>query len=195
MPKIRGRCQPLPQRASLGRHRQPVSYSPSEDSESNDDFVSATIPLSRKSTRTSKESKEDKPKPNLQNPQKEDIQLQEKTSTKRMALDDKLFQRGLAVALALSVKECPTVTNDVQQSQDKSIEKHGNSKTEITNKSRLSNCSVARDYLDLDKITEEDDAHDVQGKRKEASKAVAQQRKVLWKTVMVIMLRTLNRIL
>jgi hypothetical protein len=37
-----------------------------------------------------------------------------------VALDDKLFQRGLEVALALSVKEVPTVTNDVQKSQDKS---------------------------------------------------------------------------
>uniref|UniRef100_A0A8D2E1V3 Uncharacterized protein n=1 Tax=Sciurus vulgaris TaxID=55149 RepID=A0A8D2E1V3_SCIVU len=70
------------------RHRQPVNHSPSEDSESNDDFVSATIPLSKKSRRTSKESKQDKPKPNLQNPQKEDIQLQEKTPKKRMDLDD-----------------------------------------------------------------------------------------------------------
>lgn len=96
-----------------------------------------------------------------------------------MALDDKLFQRGLEVALALSVKELPAVTNDVQKSQDESIEKHGNGKTEIMNKSHISNCSVASDFLDLDKITEEDDAHGVQGKRKAASKAVSQQRKML----------------
>ncbi|MBZ3889729.1 RAD51-associated protein 1, partial [Sciurus carolinensis] len=115
------------------------------------DFVSATIPLNKKSRTTSKESKQDKPKPNLQNPKKEDIQLQEKTPKKRMALDDKLFQRGLEVALALSVKELPTVTNDVTKSQDKN----------------------------LNKITEEDDACGVQGKRKAASKAVAQQRKML----------------
>uniref|UniRef100_A0A8D2CR37 RAD51 associated protein 1 n=1 Tax=Sciurus vulgaris TaxID=55149 RepID=A0A8D2CR37_SCIVU len=160
------------------RHKKPVNYSQFEDSDSDDDFVSATIPLNKKS-RTSKESKQDKPKPNLQNPQKEDIQLQEKTPKKRMALDDKLFQRGLEVALALSVKELPTVTNDVTKSQDKSIEKHGNSKTEIMNKSHISNCSIASDYLDLNKITEEDDARGVQRKRKAASKAVAQQRKVL----------------
>lgn len=36
-----------------------------------------------------------------------------------MALDDKVFQRGLEVALALSVKELPTVTNQVQNSQEK----------------------------------------------------------------------------
>ncbi|XP_047406514.1 RAD51-associated protein 1 isoform X2 [Sciurus carolinensis] len=133
------------------RHKKPVNYSQFEDSDSDDDFVSATIPLNKKSRTTSKESKQDKPKPNLQNPKKEDIQLQEKTPKKRMALDDKLFQRGLEVALALSVKELPTVTNDVTKSQDKN----------------------------LNKITEEDDACGVQGKRKAASKAVAQQRKML----------------
>lgn len=36
-----------------------------------------------------------------------------------MALDDKLYQRDLEVALALSVKELPTVI-DVEESQDKS---------------------------------------------------------------------------
>lgn len=37
-----------------------------------------------------------------------------------MALDDKLYQRDLEVALALSVKELPTVTIDVEEAQDKS---------------------------------------------------------------------------
>ena len=36
-----------------------------------------------------------------------------------MALDDKLYQRDLEVALALSVKEVPAVTIDVEQSQGK----------------------------------------------------------------------------
>lgn len=37
-----------------------------------------------------------------------------------MALDDKLYQRDLEVALALSVKELPTVTIDAEDCQDKS---------------------------------------------------------------------------
>ena len=37
-----------------------------------------------------------------------------------MALDDKLYQRDLEVALALSVKEIPTVTIDLEESQGKS---------------------------------------------------------------------------
>ncbi|XP_004869424.1 RAD51-associated protein 1 isoform X2 [Heterocephalus glaber] len=161
------------------RNKKPVNYSQFEDSDSDDDFISATVPLSKKSRITPKELKRDKPKPNLKNVEREDILLQEKTPNKRMALDDKIFQRGLEAALALSVKDHPVVINDVQKSPDKNIEKHGNSKTEIMNKSlHISNCSVAADYLDLDKITEEGDARGVQGKRKASTKAVAQQRRL-----------------
>ncbi|XP_054094007.1 RAD51-associated protein 1 isoform X1 [Callithrix jacchus] len=160
------------------RHKKPVNYSQFDNSDSDDDFVSATVPLNKKSKTTPKELKQDKPKPNLNNLQKEEIPVREKTPKKRMALDDKLSQR--AFALALSVKESPTVTTNVQKSQDKSAEEHVNSKTEAMNKSpHISNCSVASDYLDLDKITVEDDVGGVQGKRKAASKAAVQQRKIL----------------
>ncbi|XP_007935380.1 RAD51-associated protein 1 [Orycteropus afer afer] len=180
------------------RYKKPVDYSQFEDSDSDGDFVS-TAPLNKKSRTDPKELKQKNPEPKLKNLQKEDIPLEEKTPKKRlfegifsvptsivplhskMALDDKLYQRDLEVALALSVKETPTVTIAVpeSESQDKSIRKYDNSETEAMAKSpHISNCSVASDYLDLDKITEED-FHDVQGKRKAASKAVIQQRKIL----------------
>lgn len=162
------------------RHKKPVNYSQFENSDSDDDFVSATAPLNKKPRTTPKELKLETRKPKLKNLQKEDISLQEKTPKKRMALDDKLYQRDLEVALALSVKELSTVTIDVEEAQDKSTEKCGSSETGTTNKApHISNCSVASDYLDLDKITEEDDFHSAQGKRKAASKAVVQQRKIL----------------
>ncbi|XP_015427732.1 PREDICTED: RAD51-associated protein 1 [Myotis davidii] len=146
------------------RNKKPVNYSQFENSESDvddDDFVSATGPLNKKS-RTPNELKLEKPKPKLKNLQKEDIPLQEKTPKKRMALDDKLYQRDLQVALALSAKELPIVTIDVEGSQGS--EKHDNSERETMDKSsHISNCSVASDYLDLDKITEEDDVHGAQG--------------------------------
>ncbi|XP_010609893.1 RAD51-associated protein 1 isoform X1 [Fukomys damarensis] len=158
------------------RNKKPVNYSQFENSDSDDDFISATIPLSKKPRIAPKELKEDKPKPNLKNVQKEDMLLQEKTPNKRMVLDDKIFQRGLEAALALSVKDHPVVANDVQKSQDKSIEKPGNGKTEIMNKSlHISNCSIAADYLDLDRISEEGNAQHVQGKGEASSKA--QQRR------------------
>uniref|UniRef100_A0A452QDJ2 RAD51 associated protein 1 n=1 Tax=Ursus americanus TaxID=9643 RepID=A0A452QDJ2_URSAM len=162
------------------RHKKPVNYSQFENSDSDDDFVSATAPLNKKPRTTPKELKLETRKPKLKNLQKEDIPPQEKTPKKRMALDDKLYQRDLEVALALSVKEIPTVTIDVEEAQDKSTEKCGSSETGTMNKApHISNCSVASDYLDLDKITEEDDFHGAQGKRKAASKAVVQQRKIL----------------
>ncbi|KAF6340316.1 RAD51 associated protein 1 [Rhinolophus ferrumequinum] len=161
------------------RHKKPVNYSQFEDSDSDDDFVSATGHLTKKSRTAPKELKLEEPTSKLKNLQKEDTPLQEKTPKKRMALDDKLYQRDLEVALALSVKELPTVI-DVEESQDKSTDQRGSSKTETMDKSpHISNCSVAGDYLDLDKITEEDDLHGARGKRKAASKAGVQQRKIL----------------
>ncbi|XP_067551562.1 RAD51-associated protein 1 isoform X3 [Pseudorca crassidens] len=162
------------------RHKKPVNYSQFEDSDSDDDFVPATAPLNKKSRSTQKELKLEKPEPKLKNLQEKDIPLQEKTPKKRMPLDDKLYQRDLEVALALSVKELPAVTIDVEESQDKNIDKHGSSETEAMSKSpHISNCSVASDYLDLDKITEEDDSQGPQRRRKVASQAVVQQRKIL----------------
>ncbi|XP_013000625.1 RAD51-associated protein 1 [Cavia porcellus] len=163
------------------RNKKPVNYSQFEDSDSDDDFISATIPLSKKSRTTTKELKQDKPKRTLKTVQKEDTLLQEKTPKKREALDDKIFQRGLEAALALSVKETPTATNGVQKSQDKSIAKHDRGKPETMNKSlHISNCSVAGNCLDLNQITEEGDARDVRGERK-TPRATAQQRKMLSK--------------
>ncbi|KAM5332909.1 RAD51-associated protein 1 isoform 3-T3 [Glossophaga mutica] len=162
------------------RNKKPVDYSQFEDSDDDDDFVSATGPLNKKSRTTPKELKLERPKPKLKNLQKEDIPLQEKTPKKRMALDDKLYQRDLEVALALSVKEIPTVTIDLEDSQGKTFLYCGNGETERMDKSpHISNCSVASDYLDLDKITEDDDSHGARGKRKAASKAAVQQRKIL----------------
>ncbi|KAM9684833.1 RAD51-associated protein 1 isoform 2-T2 [Dama dama] len=160
------------------RHKKPVNYSQFEDSDSDDDFVPATAPLNKKSRTTQKELKLEKPEPKVKNLQEKDIPLQEKTPKKRMALDDKLYQRDLEVALALSVKEVPAVTIDVKQSQG--FDKHGKRETEAPRKSpHVSNCSVASDYLDLDKITEEDDSQDTPQRRKAASQAVVQQRKIL----------------
>uniref|UniRef100_G3U028 RAD51 associated protein 1 n=1 Tax=Loxodonta africana TaxID=9785 RepID=G3U028_LOXAF len=162
------------------RHKKPVNYSQFEDSDSDGDFVSSMATSNKKSRTDPKELKREKPKPKVKNLQEEDITLQEKTPKKRMALDDKLYQRDLEVALALSVKETPTITTDVPESQDKSIKKCGNSETKtITKSPHISNCSVSSDYLDLDKIIEEEDIHEVQGKRNAASKAVLQQRKIL----------------
>ncbi|XP_043419093.1 LOW QUALITY PROTEIN: RAD51-associated protein 1-like, partial [Prionailurus bengalensis] len=157
-----------------------VNYSWFQDSDSDDDFISATTPLNEKPRTPPKELKLETRKPKLKNLQKGDIPLQEKTPKNRMALGDKLYQQDLEVALALSVKELPTVTIDAEEARDKSIEKCDSSETKTMSKDpRISNCSVASDYLDLDKITEEDGFPGVQGKKEAASKTVVQQRKIL----------------
>ncbi|CAO2606699.1 RAD51-associated protein 1 [Lemmus lemmus] len=162
------------------RNKKPVNYSQFEDSggDSDDDFIAATMPRNKKSKTLPKELKQDKPKPNLKTLQKEDI-LPAKAPKKRMALDEKVFQRGLEVALALSVKELPAVTKQEQNSQEKSTDKQGDRKTEMTDKSPVSNCSVTSDNSeDLDKVMEEGGAGSVEGERKSTSKAEAQRRRV-----------------
>ncbi|XP_052577253.1 RAD51-associated protein 1 isoform X3 [Peromyscus californicus insignis] len=160
------------------RNKKPVNYSQFEDSggDSDDDFISSTMPRNKKPKTVPKELKQDKPKPSLKNLQKEDI-LPEKAPKKRVALDDKVFQRGLEVALALSVKELPTVTNQVQKSQEKSTDEHSNRKAEITEESPpVSNCSGTSDNSeDLDKVVEEGDTSIVEGEEKASSKATAQR--------------------
>ncbi|XP_051011616.1 RAD51-associated protein 1 [Acomys russatus] len=162
------------------RNKKPVNYSQFEGSggESDDDFISATTPINKKSKTVPKELKQSKPKPNLKNLQKEDI-LPTEPPKKRVALDDKVFQRGLEVALALSVKELPALASQVKTSQEKSTDQQGNRKTEIMDKCPcVSNGSVASDGLeDLDKIVEEGDASSADGEKTAASKADAQQRR------------------
>uniref|UniRef100_A0A8C9M262 RAD51-associated protein 1 n=1 Tax=Panthera tigris altaica TaxID=74533 RepID=A0A8C9M262_PANTA len=65
------------------RHKKSVNYSQFEDSDSDDDFISATAPLNKKPRTTPKELKLETRKPKLKNHQKEDIPLQEKTPKKR----------------------------------------------------------------------------------------------------------------
>ncbi|XP_040834697.1 RAD51-associated protein 1 [Ochotona curzoniae] len=162
------------------RQKKPVNYSQFEDSDSDDDFVSANAPLHKKSRTAPKEVKPDKPKSNVKNLQVEDIPPQEKTPKKRMALDEKLYRRDLEVALALSVKELPPSTEDVQKSQGRNMQKCNSDETEAMLKPpRVSNCSVTSDSIDLDTITEEDDVGGAARKRKAASSAVLQQRKTL----------------
>ncbi|XP_069862126.1 RAD51-associated protein 1 isoform X2 [Dipodomys merriami] len=152
------------------------------DSDSDDDFMPTSVPLNKKSRARLKEPTQESPKAKLKNLQKESIPLQEKTPKKRVPLDDKIFQRGLEAALALSAKQLPTVNGDVPASRGQSVEKHGGSEAETMRESPiLSGCCVASDSSDLDRTAGEGDgdAPGVRGKRKAVCAAAAQQRKVL----------------
>ncbi|XP_028610340.1 RAD51-associated protein 1 isoform X2 [Grammomys surdaster] len=160
------------------RNKKPVNYSQFEDSgnDSDDDFVSSSIPVNKSKTMP-KVSKQEKPKPNLKNLQKEEV-LPTEPPKKRVALDDKVFQRGLEVALALSMKKLATFAN--KMTEEKSTDKEGKRKTEKPDKPpRVSNCSVASDDVDLDKITEEEDAEGVEGEKKATPRTKAPRRRIL----------------
>ncbi|XP_042528584.1 RAD51-associated protein 1 isoform X2 [Dipodomys spectabilis] len=153
-----------------------------EDSDSDDDFMPTSVPLNKKSQARLKEPTQESPKTKLKNLQKESIPLQEKTPKKRVPLDDKIFQRGLEAALALSAKQLPTVNGDVPASRGQSVGKHGGSEADTMRESPIgSGCRVASDASDLDRTMGEGDGHapGVRGKRKAACAAAAQQRKVL----------------
>ncbi|XP_075408305.1 RAD51-associated protein 1 isoform X1 [Tenrec ecaudatus] len=159
------------------RHKKPVNYSQFEDSDSDGDFVS-TASLKKKPRTDTKELKQEKPKPKLTKLKKEDSPLQEKAPNKRMALDDKLYHRDLELALALSVKQTPTISSDSPEARDP--EHCDSNGTEArTRPPHVSNCSVTSDYVDLDEITEEDDLPSVRGKRQAAAKGAEQQREIL----------------
>lgn len=75
---------------------------------------------------------------------------------------------GFPVALALSLKELSTVTNQVQKPQEKSPDEHSDRKTEITEKSPpASTCRGTIDNSDLDKVMEEGDPGSVEGGTKQ----------------------------
>uniref|UniRef100_A0A8C5K994 RAD51 associated protein 1 n=1 Tax=Jaculus jaculus TaxID=51337 RepID=A0A8C5K994_JACJA len=156
------------------RHQGPLNLSSTDLKYSNlsYDFISATVPLNKKSKTVSKELKQEKPKPSPKNLQKE-VVLPEKTPKKRAALDDKVFQRGLEVALALSVKELSTDAHHAQQESQRGRRLCSEHSWVIT--------FSAPD--DADEVTEEqqeeEDARGPRGKRHAAANAQAGQGKVL----------------
>ncbi|XP_053108743.1 RAD51-associated protein 1 isoform X1 [Hemicordylus capensis] len=87
------------------RNKKVVDYSQFGDADDDDeDFASIAVPSSKKSKRVHPDSKEKKRAP------KEEILLQKRSPIKRVTLDDKVYQRHLEVALALSVDE-PSLDN------------------------------------------------------------------------------------
>ncbi|KAM6293774.1 RAD51-associated protein 1 isoform 2-T2 [Porphyrio hochstetteri] len=87
------------------RNKKIVDYSQFGDLEDDDeDFAHITAPSSKKSRTQLKDTKKEK-KEKQKKPLKELVPSQKQTPNKRISLDDKLYQRDLEVALALSVKE------------------------------------------------------------------------------------------
>ncbi|XP_054856576.1 RAD51-associated protein 1 [Eublepharis macularius] len=99
------------------RNRKTVDYSQFGDADDDDDedFASIAVPSNKKSKRMRSESKKEKKELQNKLPKGD---LQKRAPNKRVALDDKLYQRDLEVALALSVNEPPLGTCKVKDSEE-----------------------------------------------------------------------------
>ncbi|KAM9171098.1 RAD51-associated protein 1 isoform 1-T1 [Pangshura tecta] len=149
-----------------------VDYSQFGDFENDDeDFACVPAPSKKKSrvvpTETNREKKEKQKRPH-----REVTTVPKKTPSKRIALDDKLYQRDLEAALALSVKETSADILEVQDSQEQAIELEN-----VDNSSLLSDCSADSGLLGPDQVTVDSDIPtDGHRQRRAASKVVSQQK-------------------
>ncbi|KAM7181776.1 RAD51-associated protein 1 [Macrochelys suwanniensis] len=160
------------------RNKKIVDYSQFGDFENDDeDFACVPAPLNKKSrvvpTETNREKKEKQKRPH-----KEVTTVPKKTPSKRIALDDKLYQRDLEVALALSVKKPSTDILEVQDSQEQGIKKCASIELEnVDSSSLLSNCSADSGLLAPDQVTDDNDIPTGGHRQRRAvSKAVSQQK-------------------
>uniref|UniRef100_A0A8B9EWT1 RAD51 associated protein 1 n=1 Tax=Amazona collaria TaxID=241587 RepID=A0A8B9EWT1_9PSIT len=133
------------------RSKKIVDYSQFGDLEDDDeDFACVAAPSSKKSRTQLKEPKEKKEK--QKKPQKELTPPPKQTPSKRISLDDKLYQRDLEVALALSVKQKSANIAEVQNSeQGKDFEAEN-----VQRRPLFSNCSVDSELLGLNQVMEDD---------------------------------------
>ncbi|KAM9578313.1 RAD51-associated protein 1 isoform 1-T1 [Guaruba guarouba] len=133
------------------RSKKIVDYSQFGDLEDDDeDFACIAAPSSKKSRTQLKEPKEKKEK--QKKPQKELTPPPKQTPSKRMSLDDKLYQRDLEVALALSVQQKSANISEVQNSeQGKDFESEN-----VQRRPLFSNCSVDSELLGLNRVMDDD---------------------------------------
>ncbi|XP_060109691.1 RAD51-associated protein 1 [Heteronotia binoei] len=101
------------------RNKKAVDYSQFGDADDDDDedFTSIAAPSNKKSKRVHAETKKKKMEPQNKLLRGE-VELQKRAAKKRVPLDDKLYQRDLEVALALSVSEPALGTCKVKDSQE-----------------------------------------------------------------------------
>ncbi|KAM6213868.1 RAD51-associated protein 1 isoform 1-T1 [Sarcoramphus papa] len=173
------------------RNKKIVDYSQFGDLEDDDeDFACIAAPSSKKSRTQLKEPKKEK-KEKQKKPHKELTPSQKQTPSKsskktpasglhrcrnRISLDDKLYQRDLEVALALSVKEKSANILEVQNSEEqgKNIESEN-----VHRRPLFSNCSVDSELLGLNQVMDDDIPRGDGRQRTAASKVPAHQKKLL----------------
>ncbi|KAM6321227.1 RAD51-associated protein 1, partial [Aegotheles albertisi] len=152
------------------RNRNSVDYSQFGELEDDDeDFACIAAPSSKKSRTQLKDPKKEK-KEKQKKPHKELTPSQQQAPSKRISLDDKLYQRDLEVALALSVKEKSANILEVQNSEEQEDEQR---------RPLFSNCSVDSELLGLNKVMDDDVPRGDCRQTTAASKVPAHQKKLL----------------
>lgn len=160
------------------RNKKNVDYSQFLDLADEDEDFASFPPASKKARVETKREKKEKP---VKKTHKEEATTTN-SQPKRLPLEDKLYQRDLEVALALSVKE----TSDIIE-KDENIPRNEapedanryNKDPEVSEVS-FSNCSVDSSTLGLDEITDDnEDPLKGRSRRQAASKAITEQRKLL----------------
>ncbi|XP_047935934.2 RAD51-associated protein 1 isoform X1 [Anser cygnoides] len=153
------------------RSKKVVDYS--EFGDDDEDFACIAAPLSKKSRTQLKEPKKEK-KEKQKITHKELTPSQKQAPSKRISLDDKLYQRDLEVALALSVKEKPTNILEVQNSEEQGKNIESENRRPV-----FTNCSVDSELLGLDQVLHDDMPRSGCRQRTAASKALSHQKKSL----------------
>ncbi|XP_040201779.1 RAD51-associated protein 1 isoform X2 [Rana temporaria] len=157
------------------KNKKSVDYSQFLDLENDDEDFACSVPVSKKARVETKKDKKEKATKKPTEQTSSPINSQ----GKRLPLDEKIYQRDLEVALALSVQKTSviiendgntlrTVSPDFLPTDDKDPEVS------------FSNCSVDSSVLGLEEITESnEEAVNGRSRRQAASKAIAEQRKLL----------------
>ncbi|XP_072001512.1 RAD51-associated protein 1 isoform X1 [Engystomops pustulosus] len=160
------------------RNKKSVDYSQFLDLEDDDGDFAVSAPVSKKARVEIKKEKKEK---TVKKIQKEEV-TPNNSQNKRLPLTDKLYQRDLEVALALSVKETSVIIeNDENTPSNGTLEDaHRLIKDPDVAETSFSNCSIDSGSLGLDEITDDnEDASRARGCRQAASRAITEQRKLL----------------
>ncbi|OCT67985.1 RAD51-associated protein 1 isoform X2 [Xenopus laevis] len=158
----------------MARNKKAVDYSQFGDLDNDDeDFAFSSAPPSKKPRVESKKEKKEKP---VKKSNKEENLFQQTSPGKRLPLDEKLYQRDLEVALALSVQKTTAIVESREENGVATFTDETNERADYS----FSNCSVDSSTLGLDEITSgNEDQLNGRNRRQAASKAIFEQRKLL----------------
>ncbi|XP_041114062.1 RAD51-associated protein 1 isoform X2 [Polyodon spathula] len=164
------------------RNKKPVDYSYVGDFDDEDeDFACVKAPPSKKPRVAPIEPERQK---KLKTTEKPPVQERGGTLGKpceeRLLVDDRLYQRDLEAALALSMLQTAEENFAVSLPKERDNDVHADSEVaKMDGATLLSNCSVNVSILGLDKIPDYNDTSGRNRHRQAASNAAVQQRKML----------------